>query len=225
MLKIKIALSAIVLASFFTFVSCSEDEKSQVAQNEQTTSENLDEFIVQYVENKLALHSAFSENLKAIPSVSKIAAVKKTLSNIKNEDELIIALKNAGIKNAPVVVNLAKQLMQIENDFRAKNSYFYSLDINQRQRLVDSKLDSYLLIKKQKGIEKTSKISTTNPCVRNYNTDVSDCNGDYLRCGTFAVLSAAAGIYPGVVAAVYCMWDFSDCKSDAIRDYNTCTGG
>ena len=59
-------------------------------------------------------------------------------------------------------------------------------------------------------------------CASEYNRDISRCNRDSLIASTAAIITAGAGILPGLGAAVLVMIADHNCKSDAMEDYNSC---
>lgn len=226
MLKIKIALSVIVLASFITFVSCSEDEKSQIEQNEQTTSENLKEFVEEYVNISTVVINKMSKNSK----IDRIL-LSNLLRSVKNRTDLEIALKKAGVTNYAEITNLLFGIGVKYENFVKNNPSFKILTSNDKQNLLAEEVENVF---ETNTLKKTNKAGLSNksmarPCIQTYNIEVDRCDRDATICGTSAFVGAliAGPGYAGALAASLtgCLVVKVYCNSDAKDDYYYCIGG
>jgi hypothetical protein len=127
-------------------------------------------------------------------------------------------LKNAGVLNSETILTLIKKRIEIQNNFRVENPNFYLLEISKRSNLITKQYDLVL----EEYIAKQNISAKTSSCAGTYNTGVSRCNRTFGKCAAVAVIAAAEGFFPGVVVGVFCAWDLSDCKSDALEDYESC---
>lgn len=237
MLKIKIALSVIVLASFITFVSCSEDEKSQIEQNEKlasqnlkTTSQNLTEFAEKYVNSYLKLKTELSKNKKI-----DVVLLNSLLINVKNENDLQLALKKAGVSNNTEVTSLVYNVANLSYDFIKNNPSIKKLPETEVNSLLNEEVanvyERIALEKKQVKYTNTKIFASQrlSPCAKEYYGDVDSCES----AGGACVLSFLAGAWitgpvtPAVIAAavVGCGIGEIACNYQARLDYNTCIGG
>ena len=191
-LKIAIVLAAVILTSFITFVSCSNDEENQITQNEQTTSENLKEFAEEYVKNSPTIRKEILKNKKIDKTL-----LNNLLSNCKNKNDLEIALKKAGINNYIEVSNLLIETAVSAINFMKNNPSLNKLTTNEKGSLITQEIFNVF---DKIAFEKNNKLKLSNgklaarTCIQQYNIDDRRCNRDSAVCyGTVIAASWAAG--------------------------------
>jgi hypothetical protein len=237
MLKIKIALSAIVLASFFTFVSCSEDEKSQVAQNEKvasqnlkTTSQNLKGFAEEFVNSYSKLKKELSKNKKI-----DVVLLNSLLINVKNDNDLQLALKKAGVSNSTEVISLVNNVANLSNDFIKNNPSIKKLSAPEVNSLLNEDVANVykgIALEKNQQVKKytNTKIANLPPtCQQQYTRDVQKCESASGACVIGGITTAWlwGPVTPQAIIAVVVGCGIVElaCDYEAINDYNTCNGG
>ncbi len=201
----------------YTIVACTNDDSSKNELNREKVTQN----VKQYSEDFLYLTNEIDKEFgKNHSKISKNSDLKNNLLSAKTENEVISIMISAGISNYETIVMLVNKRVLLQNNFRKQNPDFYLLDINERSELVNTQydivLENYL----------ATKLSNTNKksCASTYNTSIGRCNRSFGKCAITAVIAAAEGILPGLAVGVFCAWDLSDCKSDALEDYEDCQG-
>lgn len=203
-------LVLVVFVFSLFLISCEKDETI----NEQKISQNLKQFSEDFLKQTIEIDNEFAKNRK----INLDASFKNTLLLAKTEEDVKMSLKNAGILNSETILKLVKNRINLENNFRTQNPDFYLLDVNKRTDLVNKQYDLVL----ENYIAKLSYNAKTTSCGGDYNRDIGRCNRTYGKCGIVAVIAAAEGLVPGLVVGVFCAWDLSDCRSDALEDYQSC---
>lgn len=203
-------LVLVVFVFSLFLISCEKDETI----NEQKISQNLKQFSEDFLKQTIEIDNEFAKNRK----INLDASFKNTLLLAKTEEDVKMSLKNAGILNSETILKLVKNRINLENNFRTQNPDFYLLDVNNRTDLVNKQYDLVL----ENYIAKQSYNAKTTSCASDYNTDISRCDRTFSKCAIVAVIAAEPGILPGLIVGVFCAWDLSDCKSDALVDYESC---
>lgn len=214
MKKTFIFLVSLLIFSSGIFIACSKDVEIPTAVNEQNLNQNLKKYSEDFWKTTILIDNEFAKNKK----INKDSSFKNTLLLAKNENEVSQILKNAGVLNSETILTLIKKRIEIQNNFRVENPNFYLLEISKRSNLITKQYDLVL----EEYIAKQNISAKTSSCAGTYNTGVSRCNRTFGKCAAVAVIAAAEGFFPGVVVGVFCAWDLSDCKSDALEDYESC---
>lgn len=204
----------VVLFSFF-FIQCTTNEKTDPKNNQNLILQNINEYSEKFLSASIDIEREFLKN-KFIERNSKL---KNELLLCKNEEQIRAILAKAGVSNGEEVIALIKKSIVIQNEFRKQNPDFYLMEIKERTKLLETQfnvvLENYLALNLNNNI-------TNRSCAGTYNLDISRCNRSYGKCAVFAVIAAADGIIPGIIGGIYCAWDLSDCKNEALEDYEDC---
>ncbi len=176
----------------------------------------LKEYSEDFLKFSIDIDKEFSKNSK----ISGDEKFRKEILSAKDESELASIMKNAGVINSLAIIELIKSRIEMQNNFRVENPDFYLLASPERNELFYQQFDLVL----DKHFPNLSKYPTTSmiSCGSDYNRSISRCNRTFYRCSSAAILVAAGGFFPGLVAAVFCMWEITDCRSDANEDFADC---
>ena len=217
--------SVIFVIVTMSLTSC-QNESYENAVNKNTTSKDIRNLIVKLSENNIKIDNALAENNNLIFDENVI----KFLNAAKNETDIKKSFETAGIKNSDELINLLKEKVNLGKQFMLENPNFYKLDLQKRTILLDKVLDSMFFPNYvESKINKLGKLSINDKntiasknCAKQYNININRCNGSSLRCSAAAIISASAGIWPGLIGAAFCMWESHDCKIEASEDYRDC---
>lgn len=234
-------ISAVLLATTF-FYSCSDedeplnksgkiDNKEMVNDNnvkensviikEDLIKQNVNSFSVAIFSNYGSLEDALNKNLSVGFNNPE---TMQMLNNAKNENDLKIVFQRAGIANSQEVIDILKNIVEVQHDFIVENPNFYNLTKEQQVEYLNSSVEtaknSFMVV--NPPVLPTIPYFTTPGCAHNYNTGISRCNTDFGVCGVFAVAGTYAGILPGLLAAAYCMTTKVICDKRVYRDFKDC---
>lgn len=194
---------------------------------------NLQEFARKYVR-----YTTMIQNRLARSKVG-YAELKQSLSGIKTQNDLKIALEKVGLKDSVGVVDLAIKANNLAKDFLANNPRFSKYSITEKQNLLTIEIQNAFEERRKEKLKtrflKTSIVSKLEDdpaidCALDYTVAHGRCDRDLGICAGFVtaaliILSpelgplALAEYYLGLLAcdtvAVYCI-------NDAMEDYETC---
>ena len=203
-----------LIAFLMQFVNCSSDISKVETTEKKSIEENLKKYAIDFLNASMEIESEFLKN----KNISEQYLFKNQLMKTQNEAEIITILEQANINNSRTIVNLIKKRIFLQSAFRADNKDFYKLDMQTRTTLFnniyDKELNNFFTLQNT-----SSKLLS---CAGTYNTTISRCNRTFGKCAAVAVIAAADGLIPGLVVGIFCAWDLSDCKDDAMADYESC---
>lgn len=205
----------VVVFFSFIFIQCTTNEKIDLKSNQNLITQNIKEYSEKFLAVSIDIEREFLKN-KYIERNSKL---KNELLLCKNEEQIKSILTKAGVSNEEEVIALIKKSIAIQNEFRKQNPDFYLMEVAERTKLLETQFN--VVLKNYLSLNLTN-ITTNRSCAGTYNIDISRCNRSYGKCAVFAVIAAAEGVIPGIIGGIYCGWDFLDCKSEALEDYEDC---
>ena len=208
-------LVCLVLLFLFLFIQCTTNEKIDLKSNQNLITQNIKEYSEKFLSASIDIESEFLKN-KFIDRNSKL---KNELLLCKNEEQIKSILTKAGVSNEEEVIALIKKSIVIQNEFRKQNPDFYLMEVTERTKLLETQFN--IILENYQSLNLTNNL-TSRSCAGTYNLDISRCNRSYGKCAIFAVIAAAEGIIPGIIGGIYCAWDLSDCKYEALEDYEDC---
>lgn len=213
-IKLSILTSIILLFSTIIFIACTNED--EINSKNQFNSANLKINLKNYVEENHRICSEISSALITNSGIRFKSDFAAHLNSCKTENDVKELIDNQGLKNSQIIFALLKESIANQNKFRQYNPSFYQLSPEKKLEILNNTFEMY--VKNKENIKNQKTLS----CASSYNTSISRCNRDYTGCAVVAVLAAADGIIPGLIAGGYCMWSHSNCLQDASNDYEAC---
>ena len=212
--------SAFFLIIAVCFNSC-ENQEINEQEIEQTNmlnfkSSDLSVNILEYINIDQNLNDKIEEKLRINKNFKFGNDIIVKLQNCKSLEEITKLFKNGGVSNSTTILSLLEEKVMFQKLFIKNNPQFYQISISERTTLVNE------LINRQYSVSTTKGNYETESCASAYNTSSRRCNRDAMIGSTAAIISAAAGLFPGVVAAAYVMIAHHNCMEDAMEDYQAC---
>lgn len=208
----------IVLSVTLGLLSCQNDniEKAPIEQSNYFKNAdvkiNLFEFLTIDDNLNTQIQNELNKNLNL--NFSNIETLK--LQNCSSEEDFNNMLTKFNIINKNEILKLLKLKVHYQQLFISNNLSFYRKTVEERKLDLDLVMNNFL------NVPKRNSIYITLSCASDYNEDIRRCNRDALIGSSAAIISAASGIVPGLIAAGYVMISHNNCVSDAQYDYNKC---
>lgn len=199
------------------FISCEKEAIDEPKAAENFNSPDLTKNILEFVTIDANLNNEIEKGLKLNKNLKFDNNIMVQLQNCKTETEILNLFLISSISNEKYILSLLKQKVHFQNLFKKNNHIFYEKTITERQNLLVTVINEF--IDKQTLNNNSNRLLS---CASEYNTDIGRCNRDALIGSTAAIITAGAGLLPGLGAAVLVMIANHNCKSDAMEDYNSC---
>ena len=199
------------------FISCEKEAIDEPKAAENFNSPDLTKNILEFVTIDANLNNEIEKGLKLNKNLKFDNNIMVQLQNCKTETEILNLFLISSISNEKYILSLLKQKVHFQNLFKKNNHIFYEKTITERQNLLVTVINEF--IDKQTLNNNSNRLLS---CASEYNTDMGRCNRDALIGSTAAIITAGAGLLPGLGAAVLVMIANHNCKSDAMEDYNSC---
>jgi hypothetical protein len=177
-----------------------------------SVQENVVSFSEEIFTNFGRLDVALNKNT----NVTFNAETMQMLNSATNENDLKNVFENAGISNSVEVINILKNIVDTQQAFILHNPDFYNLTIAEQTELLNTSVEIYINANPPGGLV------GSNNCARTFNKTIDRCAGDFGSCAVGAVIGAAFGYFPGLLAAAQCMYTKYNCDSRAKEDYKEC---
>ena len=134
-------------------------------------------------------------------------------SLLTNLEELRTAFVNCGVIRVDELINLLKVQNENAINFINTNKDFAGLKQITKQEIINNAFDATY---------NDTTSTTSRGCYSQWQVDYSRCSKAFMREGGAAVILAAGGLWPGLIAGGFACWALWDCRQDALNDYNDC---